>query len=560
MSHARSPPPFFCYNYRCMFRYNPTRKRIRWRDARAIRKATGLPMNKAIIVVRRLEQHRIYDLLDDDRFITKHERRCMDPQCNCKDYHLIIGPRGVIQVPVWGGGWQPYDGWDDTLPRSNPIRRPGDTFHTKKEAQQFAEELRKLPIGKNSPCESKYFRSGRYCSCHRWEDPDKVTYFVKDAVPGLWQVIDLQGNQYGYQLAPGFLYKRTPRVWELVHEDGSSFGTVKTEWGPYGEACYSAKQYAASKVEEDHTIEHPDLEKIYGEHLEKQEELRDRYRLFESSPGWDDDEDDRFYELEMELKEKIEDFVSDLELRLIEGPGPDEPPPVVPDPDYKPPEPKPVPKPKPAPPKPKKRKKWFGIFSRRNPDDLYQWYHSAPYDAVEIIQQEGLRTGIEDRHHTKFAFDRQYAIPTQRDELNPIFLSKKPYDVFDSTFYVEIDDPELLRPDIQTLIQWGVDTANLRGKGDVMVWNFYEPYHDPSRAHKSGGGYYPGIPDELKPYVTETRNGGQWYITFQDLMTDPNIIDAAIRATGTAVYMEDIPPENLRLLDEDEIDQLLEED
>jgi hypothetical protein len=30
----------------------------------------------------------------------------MDPDCNCKDFKVITGPKGSIEIPVWGGGWK----------------------------------------------------------------------------------------------------------------------------------------------------------------------------------------------------------------------------------------------------------------------------------------------------------------------------------------------------------------------------------------------------------------------------------------------------------------------
>jgi len=86
----------------------PTMKRQRMRQAREFRRITGLPMNVCLILSRRLlrdDKHSLDDHPLVGKYIT-YERGCMDPQCNCKDYQLISGPKGWITLPIWGGGWE----------------------------------------------------------------------------------------------------------------------------------------------------------------------------------------------------------------------------------------------------------------------------------------------------------------------------------------------------------------------------------------------------------------------------------------------------------------------
>jgi hypothetical protein len=81
---------------------NPTRKRLRMRQARDIRKVTGLPMNVCLIISRRLFRGESYSLRDHplvEKYLTV-VRRCMDPDCNCKDFKVITGPKGSIEIPV----------------------------------------------------------------------------------------------------------------------------------------------------------------------------------------------------------------------------------------------------------------------------------------------------------------------------------------------------------------------------------------------------------------------------------------------------------------------------
>lgn len=96
------------------YRANPTWKRMRMRKARDIRKATGLPMNRCLTIARHLLRGDSYGLENKPeiaRYMT-YERRCMDPQCNCKDFRIITGPRGSIQLPIWASyTWEPVPEW-----------------------------------------------------------------------------------------------------------------------------------------------------------------------------------------------------------------------------------------------------------------------------------------------------------------------------------------------------------------------------------------------------------------------------------------------------------------
>ncbi len=147
-------------------------------------------------------------------------------------------------------------------------------------------------------------------------------------------------------------------------------------------------------------------------------------------------------------------------------------------------------------------------------------YHSTPPYQAEVIEANGIKVGSEG---VGFMIGGNWA-----DEVygtRPIYLSAKPGEgggrEYEGTIF-EVDATGLeLYPDLPTLVDYGAYTEE-----DGMWWDYDE------------------VPPEMQNVVDSDG-----FIEFEEFLDpDSPARGAAIHLTGTAVVLEDIPPERIRRL------------
>ena len=137
-------------------------------------------------------------------------------------------------------------------------------------------------------------------------------------------------------------------------------------------------------------------------------------------------------------------------------------------------------------------------------------YHSTSPENAEAILSQGLKVGRESAHTQAGSWaDEHYGT-------RPIYLSVEKGKYEGVPLAVNTAGMPLLA-DLPTLVDYGANVEE-----EILWWNEGEE------------------PQELEPYL----DNGE--IQIFDLLNDPEVIQAAINTTGTAVVLKDIPAENIK--------------
>ena len=137
-------------------------------------------------------------------------------------------------------------------------------------------------------------------------------------------------------------------------------------------------------------------------------------------------------------------------------------------------------------------------------------YHSTSPENVEAILSQGLEAGRESAHTQAGSWaDEHYGT-------RPIYLSAEQGKYEGVPLTVNTAGMTLLA-DLPTLVDYGANVEE-----EILWWNEGEE------------------PEALEPYL----DNGELQIF--DLLNDPEVIQAAINTTGTAVVLSDIPAENIK--------------
>jgi len=137
-------------------------------------------------------------------------------------------------------------------------------------------------------------------------------------------------------------------------------------------------------------------------------------------------------------------------------------------------------------------------------------YHSTDPSNIESIRQTGLEMGRESTHTQAGSWADEYY------GTRPVYLSTQEGKYEGATLAIDTSGFNLVA-DLPSLVDYG---ANV---GEELLW------------WKEGE-----EPPELEPYL----NMGE--IEIFELMNEPAVIEAAIRTTGTAAVLDDIPPDRIR--------------
>jgi hypothetical protein len=137
-------------------------------------------------------------------------------------------------------------------------------------------------------------------------------------------------------------------------------------------------------------------------------------------------------------------------------------------------------------------------------------YHSTSPENAKAILSQGLEVGRESSHTQAGAWaDEHYGT-------RPIYLSAEQGKYEGVPLTVNTAGMTLLS-DLPTLVDYGANVEE-----EILWWNEGEE------------------PEALEPYL----DNGELQIF--DLLNDPEVIQAAINTTGTAVVLSDIPAENIK--------------
>lgn len=233
-------------------------------------------------------------------------------------------------------------------------------------------------------------------------------------------------------------------------------------------------------------------------------------------------------------------------------------------------------------------------YYRRNSDDEI-WYHTLKDDGKKIkkVLREGLKINQPTDEYTGFAEEHQqhYSdILNDGDPLWPVFLSKQPWHLPNTPevkiLELTVPDPGLLTTDLpkfsaklkdrwgNSISTWFNGQINIDGQwysGYIYLPPFGRRYQEISDSLKrrplvidfsqaSTTGAMTGVEADSNtwsPMIDERRMLAHgWGLTHEELLTDPEIIAAAIEDKETAAYLGDIPPSNIRLLSPDEVETL----
>ena len=137
-------------------------------------------------------------------------------------------------------------------------------------------------------------------------------------------------------------------------------------------------------------------------------------------------------------------------------------------------------------------------------------YHSTDPSNIESIRQTGLETGRESTHTQAGSWADEYY------GTRPVYLSGQEGKYEGASLAIDTSGLNLVA-DLPSLVDYGANVEE-----ELLWWAEGEE------------------PPELEPYL----NMGE--IEIFDLMNEPDVIQAAIRTTGTAAVLDDIPPERIR--------------
>ena len=137
-------------------------------------------------------------------------------------------------------------------------------------------------------------------------------------------------------------------------------------------------------------------------------------------------------------------------------------------------------------------------------------YHSTDPSNIESIRQTGLEMGRESTHTQAGSWADEYY------GTRPVYLSTQEGKYEGATLAIDTSGFNLVA-DLPSLVDYGANVEE-----EALWWEEGEE------------------PPELEPYL----NMGE--IEIFDLLNEPDVIKAAIRTTGTAAVLDDIPPDRIR--------------
>lgn len=141
------------------------------------------------------------------------------------------------------------------------------------------------------------------------------------------------------------------------------------------------------------------------------------------------------------------------------------------------------------------------------------WYHTTKKENVDNI----LKNGLKINQKANFSKASLYWVKDAYGEVIPIYISKNPGKYADGIILkIDISGLELL-PDLPSLVDKGAQLT------ENSLW-FEED----------------NTPDFLINY-----EGGE--ATFEDYLSDPDLINGSIELTGTAAVTTNIPAENISI-------------
>jgi hypothetical protein len=137
-------------------------------------------------------------------------------------------------------------------------------------------------------------------------------------------------------------------------------------------------------------------------------------------------------------------------------------------------------------------------------------YHSTDPSNIESIRQTGLETGRESTHTQAGSWADEYY------GTRPVYLSRQEGKYEGESLAIDTSGLNLVA-DLPSLVDYGANVEE-----EALWWEEGEE------------------PPELEPYL----NMGE--IEIFDLLNEPDVIKAAIRTTGTAAVLDNIPPDKIR--------------